>query len=37
MSCAYGVLPLRHLMPLPQFFFDSASDIVDAKALTITT
>lgn len=36
MSFAYGVLPLRHLMPVPGCFFDSASDIVDAKDLTIT-
>ena len=36
MSFAYGVLPLRHLMPVPEFFFDSPSDIVDAKDLAIT-
>lgn len=36
MSFADGVLPLRHLIPVPGCFFDSASDIVDAKDLTTT-
>ncbi len=30
-SFAHGVLPLRHLMPLPGCFFDSVSDLVDEK------